>query len=390
MREYDLRLPPRVLFGWGRLSELGPHAASLGRRAFVIHGSRSLERAGRVGELHDRLRAAGVDTLEAGIAQGEPTVEQVDTLAARLQRARAGAGDFVVAIGGGSAIDLAKAAAAMAAQPAGQTVCEYLEGVGSGAPLGSPPLPLVALPTTGGTGSEATRNAVIAGSGPRPFKKSLRHDSLIPRLVLIDPQLAVGLPPQITAWSAMDCITQLVESYISRFARPVPQGLAAAGLRTALAHAEEAYVSGTRAAREAMAHAAFISGVALANSGLGIAHGVAAALGAWHNVPHGLACAVMLPWALRVNRDVCLPNLAELARAALDLRGEDDETAADALLERIEQLAAALHIPTRLGELGVKPHDVPCLAASSHGNSRNGNPRQFQDAELEALLRAHV
>lgn len=390
MREYDLHLPPRVLFGWGRLSELGAHAVWLGRRAFVIHGSRSLERAGRVSELHDRLRAAGISTLEAGVAQGEPTVEQVDALAADLQSARAGAGDFVVAIGGGSAIDLAKAVAAMAVQPGGRSVRDYLEGVGSGASLDSLPLPMVALPTTGGTGSEATRNAVIAGSSPQPFKKSLRHASLIPRLVLIDPQLAAGLPPQITAWSAMDCITQLIESYISRFARPVPQWLAAAGLRTALAYAEEAYVSGTRAAREAMAHAAFLSGVALANSGLGIAHGVAAALGAWHNVPHGLACAVMLPWALQINRGACLPTLAELARTALDLQGAADETAADALLEHIEQLAAALQIPERLGELGVKPHDVPRLAAASHGNSRYGNPRQFEDAELEALLLGHV
>lgn len=390
MQEYDLRLPPRVIFGWGRLRELSAHAAGLGRRAFVIHGSRSLERAGRVAELHDGLRAAGITTVEAGAAQGEPTVEQVDALAARMRSEGAAAGDFVVAIGGGSAIDLAKAVAAMAVQPGGRSVREYLEGVGSGAALDSPPLPLVALPTTGGTGSEATRNAVITGSGPVPFKKSLRQDALIPRLVLIDPQLAADLPPQITAWSAMDCITQLIESYISRFARPVPQALAVEGLKEALAHAEKAYLSGSRAAREAMAHAAFLSGVSLANSGLGIAHGVAAALGAWHNVPHGLACAVLLPWALQINLSACLSRLAELARGALDLHGQDDEGAASMLIKRILQLAAALRIPARLRELGITPDDVPRLVAASHGNSRNGNPRQFEDAELEALLLGHV
>lgn len=390
MQEYDLHLPPRVVFGWGRLHELAVHAVALGKRAFLVHGARSLESAGYVAAVGDLLRAAGIGVVEAGRARGEPTVEQVDELAARLRSEGAGAGDFVVALGGGSAIDLAKAAAAMAVQPVARSVRAYLEGVGSGAVFQLPPLPLAALPTTGGTGTEATRNAVIAGNDPEPFKKSLRHEALMPHLVLIDPQLAMSLPAETTARCAMDCITQLMESYISRFARPVPQALAAAGLRAALAHAEEAYTAGTREAREAMAHAAFLSGVALANSGLGIAHGVAAALGARHNVPHGLACAVLLPWALRVNRDACLSTLAELARAALPYPGGDDEAAADALLERIEQLAAALHIPARLGELGIQPDDVPRLVAASHGNSRNGNPRQFDDAELEALLAEHV
>jgi alcohol dehydrogenase class IV len=390
MKEYDLRWPPRVVFGWGRLRELAAHAAPLGRRAFLVHGSRRLEQAGYVAAVREQLTAAGIAVVEAACARGEPTVEQVDELAGRLRAQHATSGDFVLALGGGSAIDLAKAAAATAVQPTARSVRDYLEDVGSGAVLDRPPLPLVVLPTTGGTGSEATRNAVISGTSPEPFKKSLRHEALMPRLVLIDPQLAAGLPPQITAWSAMDCITQLIESYVCRFARPVPQALAALGLREALAHAEDAYATGARAAREAMAHAAFLSGVALANSGLGIAHGVAAALGARHHIPHGLACAVLLPWALRVNRNSCLPALAALARAALPDGHVDDATAADMLLQRVEQLVAALHIPARLGELGIQAHDLPGLAAASHGNSRNGNPRPFDDAELASLLAEHL
>ena len=223
----------------------------------------------------------------------------------------------------------------------------YLEGVGRGiaANWSIPPLPLVAMPTTAGTGSEATKNAVISSYDP-PFKKSLRSNEMLPRLVLVDPELSVSVPPETTAWTGMDAITQLIESYVCRFARPIPQALCIEGLRRAWPALREVVRDGhAREAREAMSHAALLSGLALANSGLGLAHGVAAALGSVARVTHGLACAVMLPVALRVNRDVARESLARLARELWPVSYASDATAADGLIDNVGLLCATLNVP---------------------------------------------
>jgi alcohol dehydrogenase class IV len=213
---------------------------------------------------------------------------------------------------------------------------------------------------------------------------------MIPRAVIVDPELSVTVSPRTTACTGMDAVTQLIESYISCRAKPIPRALALAGLRLALPSVEEAVRDGSsRLAREAMAQAALLSGMALANSGLGMAHGVAAALGVLCHVPHGLACAVMLPAALRANRDAALADLAALARGTLDRRSfiaADDGSAADALIARIETICRNIGIPQRLGEIGVEPRHLPDLVRGSRGNSMSGNPRQIADEELHAIL----
>jgi alcohol dehydrogenase class IV len=383
---YDFISPGKIVFGWGRRQEVGRLARELGRRAFVICGSRTLESSGGLDEVLLLLEAAGLRARRCYDITHEPQVEDVDRCTDRLRAEGAGAGDFVLAIGGGSAIDLAKAAAAMITDGQSATVADYLEGVGKGLKLVRPPLPMLAMPTTGGTGSEATKNAVISSYDP-PFKKSLRSDMMVPRAVLVDPELSVSVPPTTTAWTGMDAITQLFESYVSRFARPVPRALALGALRLALPALPEAVRDGrAQVAREAMAHAALMSGIALANSGLGLAHGVAAALGVYGRVTHGLACAVMLPVAMRVNRPACEKELAELARGALAGNWHCDADAADALLEAIDKLAAAVGVPKRLGELGIRREQIPDLVVGSHGNSMNGNPVQLTDDELAQLL----
>ncbi len=213
----------------------------------------------------------------------------------------------------------------------------------------------------------------------------------MPRAVVIDPELSVSLPPDVTAHTGMDAITQLIESYISRRAKPIPQALAVQGLQLALPAIVEAVENGaSRPAREAMAHAALLSGMALANSGLGMAHGVAAALGVHAGVAHGLACAVMLPSALRANRDVSRARLAELARAT-GLAGEpSDAAAAEKLIERIDLIAARIGIPRRLADVGVRAEQIPALVRDSRGNSMNGNPRPIADDELAQILEARL
>jgi len=385
---YDFLAPPKIVFGWGRRREAGALGRGLGTRAYLVSGARRLAADGVIDELMAALRAANVEPIPLAEIHGEPLVDDVDRAAKRLREQHCGDGDFVLAIGGGSAIDLAKGAAAMATNGDGASVRDFLEGVGRGLAIERSPLPLLVMPTTGGTGSEATKNAVISSHDPT-FKKSLRADQMIPRVVLVDPELAVSAPPNVTAQTGMDAITQLIESYISRRARPIPRALALEGLQRALPAIVEAVTNGaSRPAREAMAHAALLSGMTLANSGLGMAHGVAAALGVVCDVPHGLACAIMLPAALRVNREVAMSELAELERATAEARrGElDDPAAADAFIERIESIGLASGIPRRLTEIGVRADHIPSLVAQSRGNSMSGNPRDISDEELTNLL----
>jgi len=381
---YDLLLPPRIVFGWGRRAELPELAKPLGRRALLVSGSRTLDATGRLDELIDSFRGANIAVERLAVITREPEVADVDDCVGRLSELTVRDGDFVVAVGGGSAIDLGKAVAAMATNREGESVRDYLEGVGRGLKITNRPLPMIALPTTAGTGSEATKNAVISCYDP-PFKKSLRSDLMVPRVVLIDPELTVSAPKPVTAHSGMDALTQLIESFISRRAKPVPRALCRQGIELALRYLVEAVEQPeSRPAREAMSHAALLSGIALANSGLGMAHGVAAALGVHCRVPHGLACAVMLPTAMQVNRDVRSQDLAEIGKII------DPETSADRqsalAIETVRDLGERIGIPAKLSELGVRAVQIPAIVRSSRGNSMSGNPRALSDDELTGIL----
>jgi alcohol dehydrogenase class IV len=387
VKSFDFVAPPQIVFGWGRRSEIGALARPLGARAWLVVGSRNLAASGAVAEIESSLRAAGVESARLVTISREPEIDDVDRTVSQLRAVGVRAGDLVVGLGGGSAIDLAKAVAALAVQTESGSVHDYLEGVGRSFKLRACPLPVLAVPTTAGTGSEATKNAVISSFDP-PFKKSLRDQRMVPRAVLIDPELAVSLPRDATVHTGLDAITQLIESYVSCRAQPLAQALALEGLRRAAPAIERVAADGTdRAAREAMAYAALLSGLALANSGLGLAHGVAAALGVHCRVPHGLACAVMLPTAIRVNRPVREAELAVLAGALMpDKHFNSTAYAADAAVAEVERLTAALGIPRRLGQLGASRDQIPALVCDSRGNSMSGNPRELSDTELTRLL----
>ena len=397
MLNYSFFAPRQIVFGWGRRAELGPLAAQLGHRALLVSGSRTLERNGVVDQLVGHLKAASLDVLRFSTASREPEVRDVDQLVAEFRSADLTEADIVIAVGGGSTIDLAKAAAALATNRQGDSVVDYLEGVGRGLQIVQPPLSLIAIPSTAGTGAEATKNAVISSNSETvesrpsdvpavPYKKSLRSEWMVPRLVLVDPELAVSVPPDVTAFTGMDAITQLIESYISRRAAPIPQGLCLHGLKLAIPALPMAVQNGSsQPAREAMAHAALLSGMALANSGLGFAHGVAAALGVTCQVPHGLACAVMLPAALNLNLPVRTRELADMERL-FDPEIGIDPVAANAFVDRIESLCKSLNIPSRLRDIGVKHEQLAALVPGSRGNSMSGNPREVSDARLTQIL----
>lgn len=408
---YDFAIPPQIRFGSGRIDELGELAGAWGRRAWIIAGGGSLDRCGARGRIEASLAAAGIESRIIARSSGEPTVDHVvATLAATLGDDRDGV--VVVAVGGGATIDLAKAVAALSTNlPAGLTasanvasdldgvVVDHLEGVGRGLTIRNRPLPLVAVPTTAGTGAEATRNAVIS-CPRRRFKKSMRSPLLVPRAALVDPDLTASCDPSTIAASGLDCITQLIESFVCRFAKPLPRCLVLESLPRAM-HSlprlltpkpmdadPQHWVASRAADRSALSHAALLSGMALTNSGLGLAHGVAAALGVGFGTPHGVACAVMLPAALRVNHETARNDFAVLERAVDPAASHHDATAAESFVQRIERLCLESGVPRRLSELGVTADQLDWLAGNSGGASMRGNPVQLSTEELRGLLAA--
>ena len=404
---YDFFAPPLIRFGAGRIDEIGEMVGLWGRRAWIVGGTASLERSGAQQRIDASLSAAGIESRVVARSTGEPTVDQLAAALAGLQHEDLD-GVVVVAVGGGSTIDLAKALAALATNmPIGQRtgidldtfVVDHLEGVGRGLAIRQWPLPMVAVPTTAGTGAEATRNAVIS-CPRRRFKKSMRSPMMVPRAALVDPDLTASCDSSTIAASGLDCITQLIESFVCRFAKPLPRCLVLESLPRAL-HAlprlltpkpadedPQRWIDSRAADRAALSHAALLSGLALTNSGLGLAHGVAAALGVACGAPHGIACAVMLPAALRVNREVVRDDFALLERAVDSSASRDDTTAAEAFVQRIERLCLESGVPRRLSELGVTADQIDWLAEHSGGASMRGNPVQLATEELRCLLAA--
>jgi alcohol dehydrogenase class IV len=406
---YDFAAPPLIRFGSGRIDEIGEVVGLWGRRAWIVGGGRSLAASGARQRIDASLAAAGIDTRLVATSNGEPTVEHVVAALAGLAHEDRD-GVVVVAVGGGATIDLAKAIAALAANmPADlcsrpdleshldTLVIDHLEGVGRGLTIRHWPLPVVAVPTTAGTGAEATRNAVIS-CPRRRFKKSMRSPMMVPRAALVDPDLTASCDSSTIAASGLDCVTQLIESYVCRFAKPLPRCLVLESLPRSLdalprllehkpAGDDPQHWADSRAAdRSALSHAALLSGLALTNSGLGLAHGVAAALGIACGTPHGVACAVMLPAAMRVNREVAERDFAALERAVAEDASPNDAAAADAFVDRIERLCLAAGVPRRLSELGVGADQLDWLAENSGGASMRGNPVQLPAAELRVLL----
>lgn len=385
---FEFAAPTRIVFGWGRGHELAERIDRSVRRVFVVSGSRTLERSSTA-QVLTQLAASGREVVHLARIDHEPQVADVDAAVAELHKHRPSSADALLAIGGGAVLDLGKAVAALALSREGASVVEYLEGVGSGLQLTGEQLALLAMPTTAGTGSEVTKNAVISSTSP-PFKKSLRSPKMVAALALVDPELTVSCPAHVTAQSGMDAITQLIESFVSVRATPVSRAVCIAGLQGSLDALRRAVQDGNdRAAREQMSLAALLSGLALSNSGLGLAHGVAAALGVHCGVAHGLACAVLLPMAIEVNRHVAGQRLAESAELLLQRKFAAPQDAVEALLAELNRLYEAWRIPRRLREIGVASDQLPDIVDSSYGNSMSGNPLALAPQALSEILAAH-
>ena len=381
---FEFAAAGRIVFGEGTLREAAPAAAVMGRRALVVTGAHD-----RSGPLRASLEAAGIACHPFPVA-GEPSV---DLVRYGSRSAREAGCDLVIAMGGGSVLDTGKALAALIANPG--DALDYLEVVGRGQPLERTPAPMIAIPTTAGTGSEVTRNAVLASPADR-VKASLRSASMLPRLALVDPVLTWGVPPAVTASTGLDALTQLIEPYVSTRANPMTDLYCVEGMRTAARALSRAFQNGQdREARRDMAWASLLGGLSLANAGLGAVHGFAAPLGGMFPIPHGAACAAVLPHAMEINvralrrRAADSPALARYDEVARLVTGNPHAVAEDGV-HWIAIVCRELEIPT-LATYGVRPEDFPDLVEkAAKASSMKTNPIVLKPEELREILERAV
>jgi alcohol dehydrogenase len=391
---FELARLPAVSFGEGALNRVPEIASSLGTRMLLITGVASFRSSRHWPVFSSSLEKHGV-TWDSCVIDGEPSPERVDEI---VRKFGATGIELVVGIGGGSVLDAAKAVAALLVT--GNSVMDHLEGVGAGVPYQGPALPWVAVPTTAGTGSEATKNAVLSARGKEGFKKSFRHEALVARHAVLDPLLLESCPPALVAADGMDALTQLIESFLSTRRSPFTDALTLSALEAArdglLPWYEER--DDVAAARERMAYAAWISGVALAQTGLGAVHGLASPLGALFPVPHGVVCGTLVAAATQVNLAALRERrpddlaLGRYARVHAVLSGSDQVDAEDgpeALVELLREWTQRLDLP-RLRGFGVKGSDVERIVQHSRGSSMRTNPIELTDAEIAAILRERL
>ncbi len=375
---FEFATATRIVFGEGSAATLPDLVRTFGVRPMVVTGA-SAERAA---SLISALSA------EAFSVPGEPTVELVREGAQRVQTS---ACDVIVSLGGGSAIDAGKAIAAISTN--GGEPLDFLEVVGKGRTITAQPLPFIAVPTTAGTGSEVTRNAVL-GSTEHGVKASLRSPLMLPRVALVDPELTYRLPPAITAHTGLDALTQLIEPYVSVRANPLVDALCVEGIKRAANALRRVYQDdGDRDARRDMSLVSLFGGLALANAGLGVVHGFAAPLGGSWKAPHGALCAAVLPHGMAANvaalrvRAPEHPALERYAVIARLLTGRDNASAEDGI-EWVRALCAELDVPA-LRTWGITEADLSgVVEKAARASSMQANPLQLTADELHAVLAA--
>lgn len=378
---FDITSPPRIVFGAGVLREAAPAAGALGHRALVVTG----RNPSRASPLLEQLAAEKISFTTFALA-GEPTT---DDIVAATSRARAAGSDVVIGFGGGSALDAAKAVSALLTNEG--DLLDYLEVIGRGAPLTRAAAPCIAIPTTAGTGAEATRNAVLASPAHR-VKVSLRSPFMLPRLALVDPALTYDLPAALTASTGLDALTQLIEPYVSCRANPYTDALCAEGLRRAVPALRRAFHDGRDAtARADLSLAALYSGLALANAGLGAAHGFAAPIGGTFSAPHGAVCAALLPHVIEINlraarsRQPGGDTIRRYSNVARFLTGNDTATAEDAA-PFVRDLVVELCIPP-LRAYAIGASHIPALVEqAARASSMKANPLPLLPDELVEII----
>ena len=378
---FEFATAGRIIFGQGKVGEVGQLAVQMGKHALVITGSHVERAAGLIQVLEDK--GMRVTTFQV---RGEPDTRIVaeGSRLARLRRC-----DVVIGMGGGSVIDAGKAIAALVTNHG--DIFDFLEVVGKAQAITRPPLPYIAIPTTAGTGAEVTKNAVLV-SKEHGVKVSMRSYMLLPRIVVVDPELTYSMPPHVTANTGLDALTQLIEAYVSLNANPITDGMCREGIMRSARSLEIAYRDGNNAAaREDMAIASLLSGMALANAKLGAVHGFAAPLGGMFNAPHGAICARLLPIVMETNvqalktREIGSRALKRYDEIAQMITG-DGKAKAEKGVEWVRDLCKRLDVEPLSG-LGLSRSDIPeIVERAKRASSMKGNPVELTDKELTGIL----
>ncbi|MBR9999987.1 MAG: iron-containing alcohol dehydrogenase [Cyclobacteriaceae bacterium] len=381
---------PQILFGPGKIQGLPGVIGKYGKQVLLVTGKSSLSESASwdkiiMGISHEKI------AWDHFSVQGEPSPGMID---ACVMGENFREPDVVVAIGGGSVLDAGKAISAMWKKH--EPVRFYLEGVGDGREHDGQKIPFIAIPTTAGTGSEATKNAVISEVGPGGFKRSLRHDQFVPEIAIIDPDLTVNCPKEITAWSGMDAFTQLLESYLSTEASPMTDALALSGLKRIAGSLEKAVSDpDDLSARTDMAYAALCSGITLANAGLGVVHGFASSIGGRFQIPHGLICGTLMGVANEFLLNNLLKNdtsslavkkYAETGRIFHETSNRDGIFYAEFIINKIHDLVEKFNLP-RLSDFGFDRAEIENIARST---SCKYNPVNHDVSELAGMLERRV
>jgi alcohol dehydrogenase len=385
IKQFTFTPLPRLFFGIGRVAELSRIIHQYGNTVLLVLGANSFRKTDHWPRMQEAMSERGL-TFYAEQITGEPSPEVIDDITSKYRDRGI---SVVTAIGGGSVLDGGKAIAAML--PVKGSVINYLEGVGNVPPDGSK-VPFVAVPTTAGTGSEVTCNAVISKVGRKGFKKSLRHENYMPDVAVIDPDLTVECPEKVTVNCAMDCFSQLVESYLSTKASPMTDDLAYGAikrLQTSLWRICRG--EGDLEDRTNLSYGACISGVTLTNAGLGVVHGFASAIGGLFPIPHGVVCGTLLAVANEVSLrklrasggfQVGLSKYAELGRIFSDKDRAGDQYYQDSFIDMLGELTSTVQ-PDLLSDYGVGLADIEAIVSRS---SSKNNPVSLEPDEMMEII----
>ena len=381
---------PVIKFGPGSFSALFPLLDRYGTNILLVTGSGSIESTIQWQTLMDNLDRRNIDVFRERII-GEPSPQRVDEITNGHRHADI---TLVIGLGGGSVLDAAKAVAGLLRIE--HSVMEYLEGVGPELPYTGPSVPFIAIPTTAGTGSEATKNAVLSIQGPKGFKKSFRDEQLVAQYAIVDPDLLASCPPELIAANGMDALTQLMESFVSTNSNVLTDALAVSALRACHDGLADWYnnTGNQDNARESMAYASMISGINLAQTGLGSVHGLASPLGAFFPIPHGVVCGTLVASATRINIDAmtdrdpdnsALKKYERIAVILCNRKFSDQGSAYSALVDLLYDWTANMKLQ-KLSEYGVTQQDFGIIIKNSRGSSMKTNPIVLTDSEIEKIL----
>lgn len=392
LNAFQIAQLPKIQFGWGIRDQFANAIAKHNFRSVVLISGRFLTRPGGFSaNFIEQLQSQNI-RVNVFVVSGEPSPDLVD----EIVKASPNNADAVIGIGGGSVLDAAKAVAGLI--PSQTSVMDYLEGVGKGTPFDVETLPFIAMPTTAGTGSETTKNAVLSRLGE--FKKSFRDDKLLAKEVWLDPSFLETCPQEVFYSTGMDAFTQLLESYTTLKANPITDALAWQGMtlfKDAFEQADSEDESIRQQAYGNLMLAASLSGITLANAGLGAVHGLAGPLGAYFDAPHGVLCAALLEPITATNIECLQASNATHAQETLakyaqvgalfhpEAKSENEQLTA--LLNQLRQLAKT-YVPNRLGEYGLTLDSIQPAIQNCRSGSMQGNPLSLTDQQLiDAIMK---